>query len=184
VEPLGWKVLGWLAKPFINLGLVLSKWEIDAESAFRSLPDTHKEYMVVRSSRADRRRYGREIQDDSVITHYASIHAALKDERIAYKTSLKEIMFATRRAKVPALIHKKVQKGYDKFQEAKQRLNERKMYLANENRSSDGHNASMNLLIDRYKGNNANNFFNKFVKRANDHHDRAKRVEVTYRVRH
>ncbi len=59
--------LAWLAKPLIKFVLDSTKWEIDAESAYRSIPDSYKEYMVAKS--------------DLVITDEGSLHAALQDEK-------------------------------------------------------------------------------------------------------
>ncbi len=133
VESLGWKILGYMAKPFIKFALIMTKWEIEADSAYKTLPDTHKDYMVVRSSREDRRLYGADIMDDPVVTHYASIHAALKNH------------------------------GEGRTKEF---VGQRKMYLANGQRSANAHNVSMGVLRDRLYGDNANTFFYNFVRRT------------------
>lgn len=81
VESLSNKILGWLVKPFVKLALLLVNWEIDAGSAFKSIPATYREYVVVRSRKDSRS----ERVDDPVITHYASIYEDLSAERCENK---------------------------------------------------------------------------------------------------
>lgn len=69
---------GWVAKPFIWLGVNLVGWEIDAASAYLELPKGSREHMVVRSSKKTREELGDKIIDDSVIPHAASLHYAVK----------------------------------------------------------------------------------------------------------
>jgi hypothetical protein len=152
-ELLGKKIVGWIAKPFIKFILALVKWEIDAESAYKSLPATHKEYMVIKSSK-DARKSSKPPIDDRIITNYGSLHAALKSEN----------------RKVKAQINKQSinegKKTPSELKEARKCLNKRKMITLD---GEDGHNYKSNLN-DRYTGNNANHFFRSFVKKAHAHH--------------
>ena len=77
----GKKLLGWIAKPIIAFILAFTKWEMNVAAAFKALPATHKDYLVMRSPKGAR--MGN--QDDFVITHYASLHMALKSKRRAFK---------------------------------------------------------------------------------------------------
>ncbi len=144
-ETFGRKLLGWLFKPFIKLALLLTKWEIDADDAFKAIPDEHKEYVVVRTPRQERNRY---VLDDVIIPHYASIHLALKDERRAKKAALA--------GNIQALT------------EIKTLFNERKMEntdLYEEN----GHQVGLRHLVNR-SGKTALAFFREFVQRTHEHH--------------
>ncbi|EHL30421.1 alpha/beta fold hydrolase [Legionella drancourtii] len=85
-DSIGGIILGWLAKPFVKLGVALVKWEINAGSAFKNLPAAYKDYIVVRSRKEIR---GERI-DDAVIPHYASIHKELTSERRAKKAEIDE----------------------------------------------------------------------------------------------
>lgn len=83
------KLLGWLAKPFIKLALLLTNWEINAGDAFKAIPAHDKEYTVVRTKRQER---FDSILDDTIISHYASIHAYLKNERRAQKAQMAHLL--------------------------------------------------------------------------------------------
>lgn len=88
-ETFGMKLLGWIAKPFIKLGVSLVKWEINADDAYKGIPEAFKEYILVRSKKSAREASAEQTPvDDSVITHYASLHHALKSERRAQKVRL------------------------------------------------------------------------------------------------
>lgn len=50
-ESFGRKLLGWLVKPFIKLGVSLANWEINAEDAFKGIPNEYREYMCVRTEK-------------------------------------------------------------------------------------------------------------------------------------
>ncbi|MCX7115981.1 MAG: hypothetical protein NTW08_08765 [Gammaproteobacteria bacterium] len=84
------RVFGWIAKPFIKLALLLSRWEMDAGDAFKDIPETYRDYVAVcPKKRHDDSGIKFSSQEDGVIPAYASIHAALKDERTAKKKTLK-----------------------------------------------------------------------------------------------
>jgi len=87
-ETVGYKVLGFLAKPFVKFCVSLVKWEINAGEAFKAIPEKYKEYILIRSAKNERNKSG--IYDDSVIPHYASIHNFLKSERQAKKVAWKD----------------------------------------------------------------------------------------------
>jgi hypothetical protein len=169
-ETIGGKILGWFAKPFIKLFLVLSQWEMDAASAYNELPDTHKEYMVVRSSK-NTRKNDSHVKDNSVITHYASLHAALKEERTKKKAELDELASSLRNANTQILIKNNLDQAQKNIAEARAHLRERKMQTAFSN--DEGHGAPMDTLRDRYKGNTADHFFHQFFTRGqNDQHQK------------
>lgn len=195
-ETFGKKILGWLANPFIKFGLSVSKWEIDAASAFKALPDSHKEYMVVRSPKADRKEHKDKLLDDPVIPHYASLHAALKNERRRTKANIaEEIDMLERnryrleklnRGNSSALIQKNLEeskkhltKAENALVEARNHLKVRKM-IAN-SKSDNGHIISMDELTDRYQSNSATIFFQSFVKRAQTHHENERKSQLAHK---
>lgn len=101
------KCKAFLAMPFVKLGLLLSRWEIEAEKAYRSLPDDCKEYIVVKSSKQIRQ--NDKPIDDSVITDYASLHEAVK-----YTKPLFASLDETEKLKSKA---RKMQPNSDSYQE-------------------------------------------------------------------
>jgi hypothetical protein len=183
-ETFGKKILGWLAKPFTKFGVALAKWEIDAESAYKNLPDSHKEYMVVRSSKADRDRYGNQLKDDPVIPHYASLHASLKDERKEIKAKIDETINLLGNTSTDALVQEDLTKANMKLKDARHHLKERKMTASN--KGENAHCTDMDKLKDRYKQNTANDFFRGFFKRAHTHHEKVKassnQAKITYTI--
>lgn len=137
-------ILGNISWPIVKYILVSSGWEINAADAYKALPDTHKEYMLVRSSRENRYK-DPEIQDDHVIPHYASLHMALREEHHKHKKN-----------------HNKAQLEIAKS---------RKMELVNYRKHDVGHNVSLNDLRTRHGYSTGSEFFKKFVKRTIEHHD-------------
>lgn len=84
-----WKILGWLSKPFIKLGLALTKWEINAGDAFNAIPEKYREYILVRTKKTQR---NPSVIDDPVIRHYASIHLNVsKNERTEEKRNRRKM---------------------------------------------------------------------------------------------
>ncbi len=164
-ESFGRKILGFLAKPFIKLKLYLTSWEIDAASAYESLPESHKEYMLVRSRRSQRTPDRR---DDPVVTHYASLHAALKSQRSTVKNNLAQASEKIITARDNAYIAQEhLQQSLNAINEARSRLRERKMEPKAD--EDNGHAAEMDSLMTR-SGLQANLFFQQFVDRAVVHH--------------
>ena len=172
-ETIGSTILSSIAKPFMKFALALTKWEIDAASAYKALPDTHKEYMLVRSPKAYRQEHGDEVKDDPVIPHYGSLHAALKSERKAQKATFEKIK-SDMKSGVTSLTHNEMQQSFNHVQIAKDQLKQRKMRLDQENKGMNGSVVPMDYLKDRYTGNDAHTFFRGFVQRATAHHDRVK----------
>lgn len=133
------KILGWIAYPVVVLVLHLSNWEINAAAAFKKIPEAYKEYIVVRTPKKDR---NPKTRDDKVITHYASIHQALKEERHSYKQN-------------------------NPSEAAKQCFKDRKMTVKKNIR--DAHNIDLARLTNR-SGKSAYSFFNDFVSKALSDH--------------
>lgn len=140
-ETLTRKMLGWLAKPFIRLALMLSKWEINADDAFKNIPEKNKEYVVVRTPHS--KRNSSKI-DDPIVTHYASLHMALKGERRAMKSHLNSQSVELRVLKA--------------------KFNARKMENFN-GLVPNGHIANLRHLKNRH-GKSASAFFKEFVLKA------------------
>lgn len=83
-ESVGGVILGWLAKPIIKFGVVAVKWEINAGSAFRRIPEAYRDYILLRSRKEIRAHRA----DDQIIPYYASIHRDLAFERHLKKTNI------------------------------------------------------------------------------------------------
>ena len=62
-------VFSFILMPFIKLALLITNWEIDAASAYKSIPDNNREYMVVLGDN----------NYDPVITTYGGLHSALNN---------------------------------------------------------------------------------------------------------
>jgi hypothetical protein len=131
------KCKAFLAMPFVKLGLLLSKWEIEAAEAYQSLPDDCKEYMVVKSSKQIRQNV--KPIDDAVITDYASLHEAVK-----YTKPLFASLNETEKLKSKA---RKMQPNSDSYQK-------------------EGHSLSRKLLhIRKDETQTADDFYVDFVNR-------------------
>lgn len=152
-------VLGWLAKPFIKFGLTLTKWEIPAGHAFKSLPKSHREHFVVRSPK-DKRKEGWD--DDGVIRYYASTHASIKDEISTEKSILDELIWQTDPKKDPSNRQKDMQDKHAAYIAERKLLSQNKMYRPDEKWSA--HNTRMKFLRDRSTNQDANTFFRNFVR--------------------
>ena len=162
-ETIGGIILGWLAKPFIKLALALTKWEIDAEAAYREIPDTHKEYMVVHSSKQARglNQNGKPLKhlplefakpkDDTVIPHYASLHMALKDERREHKKTLDKAKALHNKAmaKTDLLVDADMHRAQNALDDARNRIKERKVQAPTELKQENAHLLRMDDLYDR-----------------------------------
>lgn len=172
-ESISGKILGWLAKPFIMFGIALAKWEINAGSAYKSIPSPYKDYMVVRS-RKDIREHR---LDDAIIPHYASIHNDLTSQRTEKKERIeKEVAHIEDLIKYSDPIAKpQFTKAKDLLLKARERIkSERKMetYEASEN----GHIVRPTSLHNR-SGVSAQTFFRKFVERVHvDHAIKAPKI--------
>lgn len=129
-ETLGGKILGYIAKPFIKFGLSVIKWEIESADAFKAIPEEFKEYALIRTPKAQLPPDNTLPIDDAVITHYGSLHVALKEQRKAFNRNIEE----TRRnlnqcaANGTSLSLPALQKANQQLTEAKTALKERKMY--------------------------------------------------------
>ncbi|WP_304607460.1 hypothetical protein [Legionella sp. MW5194] len=161
------KVAGWFAKPFIKFGIALVKWEMDAGSAFKSIPEAYKDYIVVRTRKGKDKR-DKSI-DDTVIPHYASIHKELSAERRKKKVEIdKEIenldtlIETSDPLAKPGLISAK-----EGLVEARERIkSDRKMETSPR---QNGHNAGWDDLTNR-SGKTATTFFREFVERTTKDH--------------
>ncbi|KTD31069.1 substrate of the Dot/Icm system [Legionella moravica] len=154
-ETFGGKVLGWLIKPIVKLALILANWEIDAISAFKSIPNHYKEYIVVRSRKDIRQNR----IDDPVIPHYASIHEGLSSERHAEKAKIDRLISAADKNDPGAI---------DELTTARKKAGSDRKMEASYSRS-DGHNTQLYLLKNR-EGKSAQTFFREFVAKANEDH--------------
>ncbi len=157
------KMLGWLAKPFIMFVFALCNWELDGYSAYKAIPEEYKEYLTVRSSKEKRKL---ERKDDTVISHYASLHLALKPERRVIKQQLqtaKDELLAV--SNCCHLMKADLTSSLMKIDDAKKRLQERKMEAMADD--IEGHNVHLHELTNRY-GQTGHRFFQQFVNRVHD----------------
>lgn len=171
-ETLGKKLLGWLAKPFIKFALSLTQWEIDADDAFKQIPDGYRDYIVVRSPKLSigTQCISREdVIDDQLITTYASMHAALKGARGVEKAKLDKIASESDRLATngsPFLVDNLNAAGVA-LKKARDSYKNRKMMP--QDLKTDGHAVPLSLLINS-RGNTAQSFFGEFLERANVDH--------------
>lgn len=167
------KLLRWLVRPVIKLALTMVGWEMDVASAYKKLPKTHRAYMVVKSSKADRAvRNGvgdHVFKDDAIITDYASLHRAMRSERRQQKKLL-----AKKERALPASYHDQDyrRKAMDDINSQRNDLSMRKMAVSE---GVNGHLEPFDQLKARGydSGKNANDYFNLFYHRAMQHHDAA-----------
>lgn len=165
-ETLGGKIFGWVIKPLVMLAVALAKWEIDAGSAFKSIPDEYKDYIVVRSRKEIRDNR----IDDGVIPHYASIHKELTSDRQAKKAEiddqieqLNDVIETADPLAKPGLKDAK-----EALVQAREKIkSDRKMETYSQ--SSNGHNSDWSSLHNR-SGKSAQTFFRDFVQRTADDH--------------
>ena len=161
-DSIGGIILGWLAYPFVKFGVALAKWEINAGSAFKSIPEAYRDYIVVRSRK--------EIRvnriDDSVIPHYASIHKELTSERRKKKAEIdKEI---EKIDKSDLLAKPELAKARETLVQDREKIkSDRKMET--DNRYENGHNSDWGSLDNR-SGKSAQAFFTEFVQRIEEDH--------------
>lgn len=153
------KILGWVIKPLVKLVLVLLNWEINAAKAYKALPDTHKDYIVVRSSKEDRKNKGNQPTDDGVIVHYASLHKALKKQNRKTKRKLDE---AIKNPNIPV------------NRDARKKFKERKMVASF--KKEDAHIVNLSELNcrDQEKVKTANDYFIRFFKTTQSRHEQRK----------
>lgn len=79
-------ILGYILKPLIKLVLCIVNWEIEAADAFKEIPDTHKEYLLLRTPKKYRNYPS---IDDPVMTPYSTLHSALRTGRQITKMKMK-----------------------------------------------------------------------------------------------
>jgi alpha/beta hydrolase fold len=95
-SPFAVKILNFTTPFFIFLesaskfALALTKWGVNPGSAYKDLPDSHIEYMLVKSPK--NRKNGQNTEDDIVISNYASLHAVLKNERKEQRAEIDKLI--------------------------------------------------------------------------------------------
>lgn len=170
-EKLSYKILGHLARPIIMLSLALTKWEINAAHAYHSIPDTHKAYLFVRSSKEQRRGAAFKPKDDAVITHYGALHNSfyLKLPRRKFKRRLqKEIDAINANSATHALISQNMANARHRLRKMQEKLNECKVESLEMN--DNAHVVSLSRLISRYRANDGYTLFRNFVINTHEHH--------------
>lgn len=156
-DSLGGIILGWLAYPFVKFVIALAKWEINAGSAFKSIPEAYRDYIVVRSRKGKRDKR----IDDATIPHYASIHKELTSERRKKKAEIdKEIERMDKSALLTEPERAKVRKAL--IQAREKIKSDRKMETDND--YEDGHQSNLKSLHNQ-SGKSAQAFFREFVQR-------------------
>ena len=161
-ETRGRKIIATLLKPIIKLGLILSGWDMDAGSAFARLPIQDREYMLVRSSRELRESL--EPRDDTIITHYASIHMALKKERRKHKDFIDTRIQELEQRPFPVFEQNEKNSAIQSLRKLRGDMRVRKMMTADP--SFNGHHKTMADLIDPCYSKTGNDFFWDFFRRS------------------
>lgn len=85
------KLFGWALKPIVSLILHLANWELDAASAYRSIPERYRNLVCVhhpKKLRQDDSIDQEDYVDDEIISSYASLYAAMKDESKEQKAKI------------------------------------------------------------------------------------------------
>jgi hypothetical protein len=180
------KALGYIAMPFIKLALALTKWEMEAASAFKEIPSENKEYYLVRSSKKTRNPDPEKNEvatvipvDDIVIPHYSSLYRdedLRKVRRKAKANNKKIIKYYNKQIMLAAYDDEHMKEQYkqsiDKVLDNEKRLiNKRKM--VHDNPWENAHGAELHELSSRYEENingkfykkTANEFFYEFIAR-------------------
>ena len=169
------KLLGWLAKPFIKLGLSLVQWEIDADDAFKAIPIAYRDYMLVK---APKNLKFESVIDDKAITSYASMHAALKPERSAQKAAIDTLISQCQQIenKGDLAFRSNLNDAQKQLREARGFLKERKMMNSC---SADAHYPRSSDLINR-KDKTGQTFFSEFLERVQLDHGVIPPVECVF----
>lgn len=165
-DSIGGRILGWLAKPFIKFAVALAKWEINAGSAFKSIPEAYRDYIVVRSGKGIRSNR----IDDTVIPHYASIHKELTSERRAKKAAIDDEIGSLDNIirNADPLTKPGLNNAREALVQAREKIkSDRKMET--DMQYDNGHNSDWTSLHNR-SGKSAQTFFREFVQRTEDDH--------------
>jgi hypothetical protein len=166
--------------------LTLSKWKLDAATAYKKIPQTHKDYFCVRTSKAERKENQTDIlsmlnstqeeiikakiKDDVVIPHVASLHVGIREERATIKVKRRAL-----KAKLKKIEgnETEAQELREQLEQLKQESNQHKMITERNNPEGhpDGHGAPTDKLISRAtksgeKPLTADDHFNTFFDRC------------------
>lgn len=164
-ESFGRKVLGGLLKPFIKFGIVLVKWEMNAGRAYKSIPDTHKDYIVVRSSKDG--------IVDHTLPHSSSVHKYLTSERRKQKAAIDKQIKAFDSTAPQRLLNNGLSR--EELVKARDKFKARKMKPITP--GVNGHNENLENLYNR-QGVNAQTFFHNFFNRAIEDHGQINSREI------
>ena len=171
------KLIGYLAYPLIKLTLALTKWEIEAASAYKALPKDHRDYVVVRSDKE-----GRQYKaiDDTVIPHYASLHEALKSERTDELAQIEKAIKAIKKLaeKEDRLLSKSDNARLAELEQQAQRIKFHKVEVSN---YGQGHNLPLAELKSR-DNKNAKEYFQAFFKRTASLADEKHKPDSSQRI--
>jgi hypothetical protein len=175
------KIKATLAYPIIKFILSASSWDMSISKAYQKLPEAHKYYLVVKSSREHRANEFSKPRDDTIISYYASLHAALKSERTKQKAILdKKIMALSRMGDNRNLLPAN-QDELKLTQEKRLQFKERKVVSFRAKHCA--HNLPLALLKDRRNNESAQLLFWKFMQRNNQVEDKTQTLEVSSRLK-
>jgi hypothetical protein len=163
-------ILSYVLWPFVKLGLLLNDWEIEAADTFKELPARNKEYSAVRSSKKQLQEDDK-IIDDSGVTHYASMHRALKGERRKEKNEIKNAREHIHQLVTSnPLVTRALRKADEQFDEALNYLKSRKMVAKPEMKYENAHYLDLKDLTSRATNQSGATFFKNFVKNTQELH--------------
>ncbi len=170
-------ILSVILWPFVKLSLLLTEWEIEAADVFKELPVEHKEYIAVRSSKIQLQADDK-IRDDYGITHYASLHRALKPQRKAEKAEINDARKHIHKLITSnPLVNGALRKADGHFEEALNYLKSRKMIAKPEDKYQNAHYLDLKDLVSRATNQSGAMFFKNFVKNTQELREKQKREE-------
>lgn len=160
------KLVGWVVKPIIWFVLNICNWELDAVSAFKQIQKQDRDYICIRSPKDDRDG----MADDGVITHYASLHAAMRDERKEQKAKIDSALKVIDEVKGDRNTTPELESARLALVDAKQKLKMHKMIVKRVFREESksglvGHNAGLTYFRSQHRlKTDAQTYFEEFAK--------------------
>jgi len=150
-----WKrrLLEWIAKPFLKLGLIGTNWEMDTLDDFIKIDEDHKEYFAARSR-------------DKVMLPYACLYKALKPHRKKEKQKIDSEIERLEREIIESASPETEAQNRIKIASLKERRNHFKNRKMDADQNiTNTHDIPLDELINRH-GHTAESFFHGFFRRA------------------
>lgn len=175
-----------ILKPIIKFALSVTQWEIDAASAFLNIPRKYREYMVVKSTKDQRKqlhdvqidkkdgssgKVKRHVMDDAVISETSSLYQAMKGERQRVKDQAKVLEKTLTTTRPNSSDYQLIKEMHDAKQTEILIGKQRKFCVSKDPAKNNGHNVDASELISRKHGENnttitAHSFWIDYAKKA------------------